>query len=193
MSIPLRQTEEAIILLATQGRCPSLPTEVACPLTHLRLRRPLLLRDDQRILTVAMASETAMGWSITMRNTEPVLTASRATMTGVPVPSPLLRLLLRRWLENVSGWGPSIHTSDGRSPLLLLRPTWPGTEAPSDEPRFHLLRQLVTATPTSGPGSPRCPGLRCMRLPAPGTRSRREFSRCRHRHLAMQAIRHTRV
>lgn len=190
MTIHLRQAEEAIILLATQGRGPSLPTESACPLTLLRLclHHPLP-RDEHRMPTVVMASETPMGWSITMRNTEPAL-----MMTGVPVPPPLLHLLPRHWLENVSEWGPLTHTSGVRSPLLL-RPTWPGTEAPSDEPP---LRQLVMGTPTSGPGSPHCPGLqcmhlRCMHLPAPGTPSQRQRCRRHHHHLDMQAIRHTRV
>ncbi|KAG7240003.1 hypothetical protein INR49_028077 [Caranx melampygus] len=84
------------------GERPEPPTE-----QHVRLcpppppppppppRRALILR-------VATASETATGWLITMRNTEPALTALRATMIGVP--SPLL-LLPRHWLENVLEWG----------------------------------------------------------------------------------------
>lgn len=182
-TIHLRQAE-AIIPLATQGRGPSLPTEAACLLmVLLLLHLPLHLpQDEQLILTVAMASETPIGWLITMRNTEPVLTACHPTMTGVLVPSPLLRLLPRHWLENVSQWGALTHTS-GVCFHLLLRPTWPGIEAPSDEPPCRLLHQLVTGIPTSAPGSPRCPGLQCMHLPTPGTPSQRDH------HHDMQAIR----
>lgn len=192
-TIHLRQAG-AFILLATQGTGPSPPTEAACPLTlllRLCLRCPLP-RDEHLIPTVATASETPTGWSITMRNTEPVLTACPGTMTGVPVPSHLLRLLPLRWLGNVSESGPLTRMSGVRSPLLL-RPTWPGTAAPSDE--LRLLCQLVTGTPTSAPGSPLCPGfqcmhLRCMQLHAQGIPSQREGPRSHHHHLDMQAIRH---
>lgn len=96
-TIHLRQAE-AIILLATQGRGLSLPTEAACPLMVLRHHlHLLLLQDEQLILTVAMESETPIEWSITMRNTEPVLTACHPMMTGVLVPSPLPHLLPQRW------------------------------------------------------------------------------------------------
>lgn len=119
--IRLRQAEEATILLATRGRGLSLPTEAACPLTLLRLRlHHPLLRDEQLIPTVAMGSETALGWLITMRNSEPGLMAPQAMTTGVP--SPLLRLLPRHWLETVSEWGPLTRMSGARS-RLLLRPT----------------------------------------------------------------------
>lgn len=195
-TIRLHQAGEAFILLVTQGRGPSLPTEAACPLTLLLLRlRWHHPRDEHLFPTVAMARGTAMGWSITMRNTGPVLTARRASTTGAPVPSPLRRLLPRHWSENVSEWGTLTHTSAVLSPLLLLRPTWPGTEAPSDEPPLRPLRRLATGIPMSGPGSPRCPGLRCMELPVPGTPSRRECRHhCRRRHhLDIQAIRRTRV
>lgn len=184
-----RLAEEAIILLATRWRGPSLLTEAACLLTFLHLRC-LLPRDEQLTLTVVMANEMVMGWLITMRNLEPALTAQQATMTGVP--SPLLRLLPRHWLENVSEWEPLTRTSDVRSPLLLLRPPWSGTEAPSDEPPFRLLHQQAMGTPMSGLGSPRSPGLRCIQPPAPGTPSRIEC-RCHHHHPDMQAIRPMKV
>lgn len=192
-TIHLRLAEEAIILLTSQGRGLSLPSEAACRLTllHLRLRQCCpFLRDDHHIPTAAMASEKATGWSTTMRNSEHARMAWEATMTAVPVPSPLLRPLPRRWLENVLEWGPMTHMTAVR-PLPLLRPTWSGTEAPSDEHPLHLLQQLVTGIPTSGPGSPRCLELRCMQRPAPGTPSQRE-RRC-HLHLDMQVIRHTRA
>lgn len=183
--IHLRQAEGAIILRTTQWRGLSLPTEAACPLTLLHLRRHLP-RDEQPIPTVVMSSEKATVWSISMRNTEPVRTAPQATMTGVP--SPLLRLLPQHWLENVLEWGHLSHMS-GAPSLLLLHPTWPGTVAPLDEPSFHLHRQQVTGTPMSGPGSPRCPELQCMLLPGPGSPCWREYRHHHSHHLAMQAIR----
>lgn len=116
-SIHLRHLAEVIILLATQWRGLSLPTGAACLRTHLLLRC-LLPREEQLTPTVVMASGMAMGWLITMRNSEPVRTAQQATMTGVP--SPLLRLLPRHWLENASVWELSTHTIAVRSLLLLL-------------------------------------------------------------------------
>lgn len=184
-----RLAEEAIILLATRWRGPSLLTEAACLLTFLRLQC-LLPRDEQLTLTVVMVNEMVMGWSITMRNLEPALTAQQAMMTGVPYP--LLLLLPRHWLENVSEWEPLTRMSDVRSPLHLLRPPWWETEAPSDEHPLHLLHRQVMGTPMSGPGFPRSPGLRCIQPPAPGTPSRIEC-RCHHHHPDMQAIRPMRV
>lgn len=189
-SIRLRQAEKAIFRLVSQGRGPSLPSEAACPLTLLRLRRRLP-RDERRFPTAALASETATGWWISMRDTEPARTARRALMTGVPAPSRRLRLLPRRWSESVSGWGALSRTSAACSPLLI-RPTWPETEAPSGEPRRRLLRHPAMGLLSSGPSSPPRPGLRCMQLPAPpGTPSQRGC-RCRH-HLDMQGIRHRTV
>lgn len=93
------QPEEAITLLAIQWKGLSLLTEAVCLLTLLHLH-PLLHPGDH-ILNVAMLTAMAMEWLITMRNTELVLTAQGATMTGVPVPSPLLlHLLLQHLLEN---------------------------------------------------------------------------------------------
>lgn len=118
-TIHLRHLAEVIILLATQWRGPSLPTGAACLLTLLLLRC-LLPREEQLTPTVVMVSEMAMGWSITMRNSEPVRTAQQATMTGMPFP--LLRLLPRHWLENASVWEVLTHTIAVRSLLLLLLP-----------------------------------------------------------------------
>lgn len=117
MIIHLRQVE-AIILLLTRGSNLSPITEATCLDTRLHP----LPRDGQCIQTVAMASETVMGRSTTMRNSELVLTWRQAMMTGVPVPS-LHHLHLRHWLENVSEWCPLNHTSGGRHSPLLLRPT----------------------------------------------------------------------
>lgn len=71
-SFRFRLAEEVIFLLITQWRGPSLPTEAAC-LPTLLLR--LFPRDEHRTPTVVVAIETATGWSITMRNSEPALTA----------------------------------------------------------------------------------------------------------------------
>lgn len=191
-SIHLRLSEEAIFLLPFQGRDPSLPTEAACPLTLLLLRHLPLLRDEQRILIVAMAIENLMGWSISMRNTEPVLTP-RTSMTGVPVPSPLHPLLPLHWLGSVSEWALLIRMSGVHCPLLQV--TWRGIEALSEEPPLRLLLQLVMVTPTSVLDCLRCQGRQCTQFPVPGKPTRRECRRRRHhrRRLAMQAIKTPRV
>lgn len=118
-TIPLHLAEEAIILLPTQWRDRSLPTEAAClcTLPHLRC---LLPRDERRTLTVVMVSVPAMGWLITMRNTEPASMALQATMTGVPVLSRHRLLPPQRWFENASAWGSMTHTTAVFLPLLLL-------------------------------------------------------------------------
>lgn len=69
-TILLHLAEEAIILLPTQWIDRSLPTEAAClrTLPHLRCLLPL---DERPTLTVDTVSVPAMGWLITMRNTEP--------------------------------------------------------------------------------------------------------------------------
>lgn len=108
--------EEAIILLATQWRGLSLHTEAACLLTLLLRLRYLLPREEQLTPTVVMASEMAIRWSITMKDSEPVLTAHPASMTDAPFPL-LRRRLPRHWFESVL-----TRTSAVRFPLLLLLP-----------------------------------------------------------------------
>lgn len=119
-TIHRRQVEVVIILLATQVIGLNLPTEVACLLILLHLHLPLH-QGEHCTQTVPTASEMPTVSLITMRDTEPVLTAQGATMTGGLVPSRLpLRHLPLRWLENVSH---STRTIAARS-RLLLRPTW---------------------------------------------------------------------
>lgn len=187
---PLHLAEEAIILLPTQWRGRSLPTEAAClrTLPHLRC---LLPRDERLTLTVDMVSVPAMGWLIIMRNTDPASTARQAMMTGVPVLSRHRHLPPQRWFENALEWGSMTRTTAVFLPLLLL--PWWGTAAPSDEPSSLLLRQLVMGTDMSGPGSPRCPDLRCMQPLVPGTPTQTECLCHRHHHPDMQAIRSTRM
>lgn len=119
--IHLHQAEGTIIpLLASWSRGLSLHTGAACLLTLL-LRRRHLPQDVRLIPTMAMASKTATGWWISMRNTEPVRIAPQVMMTGVPSP---LRLLPQPWLENVLEWGHLTHMSDAPSlSPLLLHPT----------------------------------------------------------------------
>lgn len=111
----LHLAEEAFTHLPIQWRGPSLPLGAACLVTLLRLRCRLR-QDGQGIL----ASGTATGWSITMRDSEPARMAQWATMTGAP--SPLLRRRPRRWLENVSVWQPMTPTSAVRFRHRLLQP-----------------------------------------------------------------------
>lgn len=182
----LHLAEEAIIHLPIPWRGPSLPLGgrmVTLLRLHCRLRQ-----DGQGTLTTVMARGTAMGWSITMRDSEPARTARWATTTGAP--SPLRRRHPRRWLESASVWQPMTRTSAARSHRRLLRPPWWGTGARSGERPLHLLRPLVMGTPTSGHGFPQSLGHSCIQPHAPGTVLRREHS-CRHlrRHPDIPAIR----
>lgn len=115
----LHLAEEAITHLPIQWRGPSLPLGAACLVTLPRLRCRLR-QDGQGILTTVMASGTATGWSITMRDSEPARTAQWATTTGAP--SPLHHRRPRRWLESVSVWQPMTPTSAVRSRRRLLQP-----------------------------------------------------------------------
>lgn len=126
-TICLRQAE-VFIPLIIQGTGLTLTTEAPCLLTLLlhHHRHPL---PQEEHLIPAMASEIPMEWSITMRNTEPVLTAPRAMTTGVPALSPRRRHHHpQHWLGSVLEWGRLIPTSGAHS--LHLQVIWSGTEAP---------------------------------------------------------------
>lgn len=183
----LRQEGEVITPHNTQWTGLSLLTEAACP--AIRLHHPCPPHPDEGpTLTAATVSEMATMWWITTRNSERVPTTQWATMTGGPS---LHRLLLpRAWSESVSEWDPSTRMSVVQSlRRRRLPPPWPGTAAPSDEPRHRCLRlhPLVMATPMNGPTSPLSPGLRCTRPRGPGSNSQREC-RCRLHLLDTPAI-----
>lgn len=116
----LHLAEEAITHLPIQWRGPSLPIGAACLLTLLRLRCRLR-QDGQGILTAVMANGMATGWSITMRDSEPVHMARWATTTGAPSP-PLRRHHPRPWLESASVCQPMTPTNGARSRRHLLQP-----------------------------------------------------------------------
>lgn len=181
------QEEEVFTPHNTQWKGQSLLIEAACPATplHHQCQPP---QEEGPTLTAATASETATTWWTTMRNSEPAPTTRWATMTGGP--SRLRLLLPPVWSESALEWGQSTRTSVDRSlhhPHLPL--PWPGTAAPSGEPRHRclLLHPLVMATPMNAPMCPPSPGLRCTLLRGPGNNSQREC-RCRLHLLDMLAI-----